>query len=79
MTTSEYFCKTCDAGPWNEDATGSDGIHIVKFHSDLKHDVIEYKEPEKIEFERNIWNDEDRIKFKKSLREERLLKLGGEL
>ena len=73
MILEEYCCNTCDAGPWSEDASGSDGITIVKFHRDLKHDVVEYKEPEKIEFERDIWNDEDRIKFKKSLREEKII------
>lgn len=75
----EYVCKTCDAGPWSEDATGSDGISILILHRNLKHDVIKYKKPKKIKFERDIWNNEDRIQFKKLLREEKLLKSGGEL
>ena len=44
---NQSYCNTCDAGPWSEDAIGSDGSPIVKLHRNLKHDVIEYKEPEK--------------------------------
>ncbi|HEY4680052.1 MAG TPA: hypothetical protein VIH04_02175 [Nitrosarchaeum sp.] len=77
MIHEEYRCNDCDAGPWSENALGSDGIPIVKFHRDLKHDVVECKEPtSKDIFEREIWNDKDRKNFKKSLREERLLKSG---
>lgn len=61
---NQFYCNTCDAGPWNKDAMGSDGLPIVKLHRNLKHDVIKYKEPEKIKFEREIWNDEDRTIFK---------------
>lgn len=64
MEKKECICNTCDAGPWSEDAIGSGGLYIVKTHRDLGHDVIEYQEPEKIEFEREIWNDEDRTIFK---------------
>ena len=41
---SESYCKSCNAGPWSEDATGSDGKSIVGFHRKLKHDVVEYME-----------------------------------
>jgi len=67
--TIEYFCNTCDAGPWSEDAVGSAGVLIVKTHRDLGHDVIEYQEPEKIKHNYDKWNDEDRENFKKSLKE----------
>jgi|APSaa5957512535_1039671.scaffolds.fasta_scaffold10009_4 hypothetical protein len=69
--TIEYICNTCDgAGPWSEDARGSDGFSIVKFHRKLGHVVVEYQEPEKIKHDYGKWNDEDRENFKKSLREE---------
>src|SRR3989338_2909310 len=45
----EYFCKTCDAGPWSDDAVGSDGKSIVKLHIDLKHEVIKYHDEKSIE------------------------------
>lgn len=77
--TIEYFCKTCDAGPWSEDAIGSDGKSIVKLHRYLGHDAVEYKEKLKDISQRDIWNDKDRENFKKFLREERLLKSGREL
>jgi ribosomal protein S8 len=44
---NQLYCNTCDAGPWSEEATGINGLSIVKTHRNLKHDVIEYKEPEK--------------------------------
>jgi hypothetical protein len=44
---SEWHCKSCDAGPWSEDASGSDGKSIVKLHRKLNHEVVKYKEPEK--------------------------------
>ena len=69
----EYICNTCDAGPWGEDAIGSSNLPIVKFHRDLGHDVIEYQEPEKIKHDYGKWNNEEREKFKKSLREEGLI------
>lgn len=69
--TIEYICNTCGgAGPWSENARGSDGLSIVKFHRRLRHDVVEYKKPEKIKYDNGKWNDEDRENFKKSLREE---------
>lgn len=43
----EWYCNTCNAGPWSEDEKGSDGKSIVKLHRKLKHDVVEYHEPEK--------------------------------
>jgi len=44
QVTQESFCKTCDAGPWREDATGSDGKSILGLHRKLKHEVVEYSE-----------------------------------
>jgi hypothetical protein len=77
VKTDEWYCKTCDAGPWSEDVIGSNEKLIVKYHRDLGHVLAEYKEPKpKVIFEREIWNDEDRENFKKFLREEELLKSG---
>ena len=70
MVTIEYVCKTChDAGPWSEDATGSDDKLIVKFHRDLGHDVVEYEEPEsQIMSDYGIWDKEQQDQFIKNNR-----------
>ena len=73
MTSIEYFCDTCNAGPWSQDAIGSNEKLIVQFHIDLGHVLVEYVEPvSKDIFQREIWNDKKRKNFKKLLREEKI-------
>ena len=44
MSLIEYYCVTHDAGSWSEDALGSDGKSIVKFHRDLGCNIVELKD-----------------------------------
>lgn len=44
----EYYCVTHDAGPWREDALGSNNKPIVKTHRDLGCNVVELKDKPKL-------------------------------
>ena len=43
----EYWCKTCDAGPFTKTAKGSCGETIWSNHHNAGHHITVYKEPEK--------------------------------
>lgn len=66
MIPLEYFCKTCNAGPWGEDEKGSDGKLIVKLHRYLGHNVVEYVKP-KLRGKENWGNTEIEKMFTDSM------------
>jgi len=73
MPDQEFFCNTCDAGPFGLHEKGNVGL-IVDYHKNQGHEVIEYHVPESKDiFEREIWNDEDRENFKKSERKAKFI------
>jgi len=43
----EYWCKTCDAGPFTITTKGSCSETIWNNHNNARHDIIVYKKPEK--------------------------------
>ncbi len=47
MSLVEYYCVTHDAGPWSENAIGSNNKPIVKLHRNLGCNVVEVKDKPK--------------------------------
>ena len=39
-----YYCETCNAGPWNDGAKGSQGLEIIPSHVKRGCRVVEYNE-----------------------------------
>lgn len=45
-----FYCKACKAGPFQENAIGSQGKRIIDFHSGPKHEIVYLKEGEDVSF-----------------------------
>ena len=45
----EYYCNTCDAGPFTKDEKGSLGKTIYQFHKEQGHQLVEYKKEKSLE------------------------------
>jgi hypothetical protein len=59
----EYYCLTHDAGPWSEDAIGSNGKLIVQTHRNLDCKIVEYKDKPKLRGKENWGHTEIENEF----------------